>query len=71
MMDTGLAFKDTKKNKIFLWMHEFFAGLSQWFINHCDMESYELTQALWAEMLEGVKVDLSDLNLEDEKKEIT
>ena len=45
LIATGEAFKDTRKNKIYLWLYEFFMGLGQWFITHCDMEPLDLWEA--------------------------
>ena len=56
LMATGQAFRKTKKNKVYLWLYELFGGISQWFIGHCDMEPFDLTQAKWVEMLDGVRV---------------
>ncbi|GAG99843.1 unnamed protein product [marine sediment metagenome] len=37
MMDAGQRFKMTLKTRLFLWLHNRFHKLGQWFINHCDV----------------------------------
>jgi hypothetical protein len=37
----GKAFKPTKKTRLFLWLHNYFHKVDQWFINHCDYEEGE------------------------------
>ena len=39
----GRIFKMTRKTKLFLWLHDFFHKLDQWFLNHCDFEGKETT----------------------------
>lgn len=41
MMTTGERFRMTVKTRLFLFLNKRFEEVSQWFINHCDMEPIE------------------------------
>ena len=43
-MKLGNSFKMTLKTRLFLWFHEKFHALSQWFIFHCDYEPTDWEQ---------------------------
>lgn len=34
-------FKMTLKTRVYLWLHDKFHRLGQWFIGHCDLEEDE------------------------------
>jgi len=51
-MELGKMFKMTKKTRLFLWLHEKFHDLAQWFITHCDYEDAD-----WNQVREGLIAD--------------
>jgi len=43
----GPEFQMTLKTKLFLWLHEKFNRLAQWFINHCDFIEDSASEGEW------------------------
>lgn len=63
MTFTGRCFKMTWKTRLFLWFHEKFNDIAQWFINHCETEPcdyFQITQTL----IEDSQFELIDVERE-------